>query len=165
MHWNNLKKNPLCKGFESYGRDDIDAINYILEDWYLNNKEQVKKGVIGSYSIFHHIGNYIFSRDYKKKKHSEIWYNHEPIKNGILVNIRDTLKEGDIVNGKTVTGIAETDSNNIIVYNVNNPNEQMNINFDNFYPAVKKQMIIETLDGLKNKIDRKRKYARYKTTI
>ncbi len=156
--WNKLKKTPI-NGINGYGSTDIDALNLLLEDYYLSMEAAGQKG-LADWSIFHHIYNYIFSEHLKKHPYNIVKYTHAP---DVSDEIRSELKKGDVIisNGveRTIDEIEiynergfESASDNLSIYNDTNQKETYRINFQKVMDSYTKNNILLILERIKKHV-------------
>ncbi len=156
--WNKLKKTPI-NGINGYGGTDIDALNLLLEDYYLSMETAGQKG-LADWSIFHHIYNYIFSEHLKKHPYNIVKYTHAP---DVSDEIRSELKKGDVIisNGveRTIDEIEiynergfESASDNLSIYNDTNQKETYRINFQKVMDSYTKNNILLILERIKKHV-------------
>lgn len=158
--WNEYKQNPM-NGVISYGVADIDTLNLLLEDYYTLYKNARQKGLYAGYSIFHFIGNYIFSERFKKCPQNIVKYTHSS-SNPEIGNPLTELRVGDIVISdneeyeildiKTYDKYnSGADSETFHIYNTENEKEVYNVKFQNVMSAYNKENIISIIDKIKER--------------
>lgn len=159
--WNKLKKNPE-KFAVSYGVTDINTLNLLLEDYYDLQHGANKKGYYAGFSIFHFIGNYIFSKRFRKCPTNIIKYEHKSI-NPEIGNPLSVLKIGDTVSAdkeeRTILNLYtydernhEANSDKMAYYNIENTEEVYNVSFQDIFKAYSKENISEIIERIKKRI-------------
>ena len=148
--WNEYRKKPLAKSFKGYGKSDIDSLNLILEDWYILNKKSIENGLMAGFSLFHHIGNYLFSDNYRKQHHIDVRYAHKSEEDNLIHF--SPLKKGDKVNEIDVLGIVDTDVDDFKIYNIQDSEEEYSVNFSDVMKSYYKDNIMTIIDRIKNRI-------------
>lgn len=159
--WNKLKKNPKRYAV-SYGVTDINTLNLLLEDYYALQYNANKKGQDAGFSIFHFIGNYIFSEQFRKYPTNTVKYEHKST-NPEIGNPLSILKVGDTVNVNEEERIIlnlytfdernhDADSDKMAYYNIENTDESYNISFQDMLKAYTKENIIKIIDRVKKRI-------------
>ena len=133
-----LKENPE-RFAVAYGATDIDTLNLLLEDYHYLQSNANKKGLYAGFSIFHYIGNYIFSERFKRCPTETIKYEHKST-NPEIGNSLDDLNIGDVVkvNGNEHTILSlhaydkcnlKADSDKLAIYNMQDSEELIFSNF------------------------------------
>lgn len=161
--WNELKKNP--KEFAvAYGVTDIDTLNLLLEDYHYLQTNAKKTNNYAGFSIFHHIGNYIFSKHFRKCPQNKIMYKYKP-SNSESEWVRTDLNKGDIIktnnDERTILDINTYDKCNngdngtITIYNIENEDELYAVKFQDMLNAYDKENILTIIDRIKERIDKK----------
>ena len=161
-YWNNLKKNP--KKFSiSYGATDLDTLNLLLEDYGNIQSKAQETGHYAGFSIFHFIGNYIFSKRFKKCPQNRVMYKYQS-NNSENEWMRDTLKNGDIIKTKseerTIINMStydecnNGDNGNITIFNTENINEIYSIKFQDMLDTYDKQNILTIIDRIKERVNK-----------
>lgn len=162
--WNELKKNPK-KFAVAYGVTDIDTLNLLLEDYhYLQTKvKKTNHYHYAGFSIFHHIGRYIFSEHFRKCPQNKIMYKYKP-DNSENEWVRADLNKGDVVKNnndeRTILDINTYDKRNngdngiITIYNIENEDEFYTVRFQNMLNAYDKENILTIIDRIKKRIDK-----------
>lgn len=160
--WKGYKDNPK-KLFVSYGASDLDTLNLLLEDYYDLQAELDKKGLYANYSIFHFIGNYIFSERFRKCPTNNIKYRQKS-NNPEIGDSLEYLKKDDIitVNGESATIVNtydesnnRADSDGMTFYNIEDENEIYQVSFQNLLTAYNKENIEKIIDRIKNRLNKK----------
>lgn len=159
--WKKFKDAP--KHFVvSYGSSDLDTLNLLLEDYYTLQTKAREKGLYANFSIFHYIGNYIFSERFKKCPTDKIKYKHKS-NNPELGDLLDTLKNDDdiTVNGESATIVSTYDSSNnradsdsMTFYNTEDEEEIYKISFQDMLKAYTKENIEKIIDRIKERINK-----------
>lgn len=160
--WNELKKNP--KRFAvAYGVTDIDTLNLLLEDYHYLQSNAKKTDAYAGFSIFHYIGNYIFSKYFKKCPQKKIMYKYKP-NNSEDEWLRTELNEVDIIkinnDVQTILDINTYDKCNngdngtITIYNTENEDELYAIKFQDMLNAYDKENILTIIDRIKERIEK-----------
>lgn len=160
--WKNYKNNPE-KLFVSYGTSDLDTLNLLLEDYYDLQAKCDKEGLYANYSIFHFIGNYIFSERFRKCPTNNIKYRKKS-NNPEIGDFFEQLKQNDkiTVNGETTTIVDiydahenSADSDKMTFHNVENEKEFYGVSFQNLLTAYNKENILKIIDRIKNRLNKK----------
>lgn len=162
--WNKLKKNP-GKFAVAYGVADIDTLNLLLEDYHYMQSESGKAKNYAGFSIFHHIGNYIFSERFRKCPQNKVMYKYKT-ENSKSEWIRTDLNKGDIVKfdneERTVLDINTYDKRNngdngiITIYNTENEDEVYAVKFQDMLNAYDRKNILSIIDRIKERINKKK---------
>lgn len=160
--WNELKKNPK-EFLVAYGVTDIDTLNLLLEDYHYLQAKAKKTNNYAEFSIFHHIGSYIFSEHFRKCPQNKIMYKYKP-SNSESEWVRTGLNKGDIVktnnDERTILDINTYDKCNngdngtITIYNIENENELYAVKFQDMLNAYDKEKILTIIDRIKERIDK-----------
>ena len=159
--WRKLKENPE-RFAVAYGATDIDTLNLLLEDYHYLQSNANKKGLYAGFSIFHYIGNYIFSERFKRCPTETIKYEHKST-NPEIGNSLDDLNIGDVVrvNGNEHTILSlhaydkcnlKSDSDKLAIYNMQDSEEIYSITFQDMLKAYSKENIIKIIDRVKKRI-------------
>lgn len=159
--WRKLKENPE-RFAVAYGATDIDTLNLLLEDYHYLQSNANKKGLYAGFSIFHYIGNYIFSERFKRCPTETIKYEHKST-NPEIGNSLDDLNIGDVVkvNGNEHTILSlhaydkcnlKADSDKLAIYNMQDSEEIYSITFQDMLKAYSKENIIKIIDRVKKRI-------------
>ncbi|MDE6024038.1 MAG: helix-turn-helix domain-containing protein [Lachnospiraceae bacterium] len=162
--WNELKKNPK-KFAVAYGVTDIDTLNLMLEDYHYLQSKAKKTNNYAGFSIFHYIGNYIFSEHFRKCPQNKIMYKYKP-SNSESEWVRTDLNKGDIVKAnndeRTILDIDTYDKCNngnngtITIYNIENEDELYAVKFQDMLNAYDKENILTIIDRIKERINKKK---------
>lgn len=159
--WNELKKTPK-KIAVAYGGADIDTLNLLLEDYHYLQSKAKKTNNYAGFSIFHYIGNYIFSGHFKKCPQNKVAYKYNPV-NSENKWVRTNLNKGNIVKVKnderiildidTYDKYNNGDNGTITIYNTKNEDEHYAVEFQNMLNAYDKENILTIIDRIKKRID------------
>lgn len=159
--WSDYKQNPM-NGAISYGVADIDTLNILLEDYHTQYKRAREDNLYAGYSIFHFIGNYIFSERFKKCPQNVVKYTHLS-NNPEIGNPLTDLKIGDTViadnEERKILDIntydkygSGADSDTFHIYNTANEHEAYTVKFRNVMAAYNKENIISIIDKIKERL-------------
>ena len=155
--WNSLKKEPM-KIATTYGNGDLEMLNLILEDYYDLSNRVAENGYIAWYSIFHFIRSYIFSDLFKREPQDRIRYRHGTRWDDIKIgDIHQTDTESNVIEQLNAIGKsgASSYSEKLHIYNTENEQETYTVDFQALYKNLSRQHIIEAIDKIKERIDKK----------
>lgn len=161
--WNEHKRNPM-KYATSYGVTDIDTLNLLLEDYAQTYSSARKKGLYANFSIFHYIGNYLFSERFKRCPQNKVKCTHKSSEKEQCIGL-DDLQIGNTVKTDNFEYVIEgiktydkcnngEDSDRIAIYNVEKEDEMYSIIFQDALKAYDKENILNVIDRIKERLSK-----------